>query len=294
MSSSTQATPRARQWTNQSWAVALHEFRRLRHGRHAFGRLALTAVPVIFAVLFLAINAALADQVFTEPVLRHSERITIGAELINIAKLFRFLTLPIVVYLAAASLFANLYNSEIADRTLHHLFLLPVRRELITVGKYVAGVLVVFSTSVTAWLVAGAIILSIHGPSAAIRTILSLEGLKHLIAYAAMILLATLAYGALFLLIGTLVRSPALLTASVFIWEWLTLLLPTSFKRLSIVHWVSSFMPVTVTKDSVLQTLGDPEHPLLALVVLALFSLGCVALATWRARHVQLAYGASE
>ena len=283
-----------RHWARQSWAVALHEFRRLRHGRHALGRLVLTAMPIVFAGLVALFVVAMADQAFVDPLVIHSERRTVGAELLNIARLFRFLNLPFVLFGTTASLFANLYNSEIADRTLHHLFLLPVRREVVTVGKYIAGVLVVFSTSLIAWLIAGGMLLSLHGPSAALSAGLSFAGLKALAAYAMMIFLAATAYGALFLLVGTTFRSPSLVAAAFWGWEWITLFLPTGFKRISIVHWVTSFMPASVTTDWLFATLGDPENPVLAFVVLSLFSIACVAAATWRARRIQLSYGASE
>ena len=123
---------------------------------------------------------------------------------------------------------------------------------------------------------------------------LSFAGLKALAAYAMMIFLAATAYGALFLLVGTTFRSPSLVAAAFWGWEWMTLFLPTSFKRISIIHWVTSFMPVSVTTDSLFATLGDPENPVLAFVVLSLFSIACVAAATWRARRIQLSYGASE
>lgn len=283
-----------RQWADQSWAVALHEFRRLRHGRHALGRLVLTAVPIVFAGLVALIIAAMAEQAFVEPLIIRGERRTVGATLLDIAKLFRLLNLPFVLFMTTASLFANLYNSEITDRTLHHLFLLPVRREVITIGKYIAGVLVVFSTSLTAWLIAGSLLLTLHGPSAALSAALSLAGLEALAAYAMMTFLAVMAYGALFLLVGTTFRSPTIVAAAFWGWEWMTLFLPTTFKRFSILHWVTSFMPVSVTTDSVFATLADPENRLMAFVVLSLFSMACVATATWRARRIQVSYGASE
>lgn len=281
-------------WTAQSWAVALHEFRRLRHGRHALGRLLLISVPVVFALLVAAVLTGQADHAFSEPLVIHGERRAVGAELLQIARLFRFLNLPFVVFMATASLFANLYSSEIADRTLHHLFLLPVRREIITIGKYVAGVVVAFLTALVAWLLAMGILVSIHGAPAAISWALSLTGLKHVAAYATMLFLATAAYGALFLAIGALFRSPSLVAAAFWGWEQLTIFLPTGFKRFSIIQWVTSFMPMSVTTDSMFATLGDPEHPAVAVLVLAATVILCVAAATWRARHIQVSYGASE
>lgn len=283
-----------REWAFQAWAVALYELRRLRRGKHALGRAALVGVPVVFAVIAAAIWAASADRPFVEPLIIAGAQRTASAELPLLATVFRFLDLPFVVYVAAASLFGNLYHAEIADRTLHHVFLMPVRREVVTFGKYVAGVLTVFVLSLAAWLLTGAVLLSIHGPRAAITTLLSVEGLRHVLAYGAMLLLAVLAYGALFLLVGALVKSPSIIAAAVLGWEWLTIFLPTAFKRFTVIHWVTSFMPSAVTTDSVFATLADPESRVAAAAVLVLFSTACLLIATWRARHVQISYGASE
>jgi ABC-type transport system involved in multi-copper enzyme maturation permease subunit len=282
------------EWASQAWAVSLYELRRLRRGKHSLGRLTLICVPLLFAVMAALVLAARADQAFVDPLIIDGQRNSVGGELQLLAVLFRFLNLPIIVYIASASLFGNLYHAEIADRTLHHLFLMPVRREVVTIGKFIAGVLTVFVSAVVAWLLAGAVLLSVHGPRAAITTLLSGEGVRHVLAYVAMLLLAVLTYGALFLLVGALVKSPSMIAAAVLGWEWLTIFLPTGFKRLTVVHWVTAFMPSAVTTDSVIATLADPESRLVAVPVLLSFAAACLVIATWRARHVQISYGASE
>jgi hypothetical protein len=153
---------------------------------------------------------------------------------------------------------------------------------------------VAFLSSLVVWLVAMGILVSIHGAPAAISCVLSLTGLKHVASYATMLFLATAAYGALFLAIGALFRSPSLVAAAFWGWEQLTIFLPTGFKRFSIIQWVTSFMPMSVTTDSMFATLGDPEKPIVAVLVLAAMSVAFVAAATWRSSRIQVSYGASE
>ena len=282
-------------WARQAWAVALYELQRLRHGRHRIARVVLVGLPVILCVLVALVRLATSRQGFTEPLLHgHEQRTTIAMELLFLARTFRFFTLPVVLYVSTAGLFANLYYAELADRTLHHVFLQPVRREVVTIGKYVAAVLTIVSVTLLAWTLATAVLLVIHGPGAAMGALFSADGLRQAFSYAAMILLASMAYGSLFLLIGALVRWPSIVMMVYWLWELLTLVLPQGFKRATIAHWVSSFMPMAVVPDNPVVTLGTPESRVLAVIVLLAFTVLCVALATWRARHIQAAYGASE
>src|SRR6185369_11395402 len=100
-----------------------------------------------------------------------------------------------------------------------------------------------------AWFLTCVAGLAVHGVHATVATLLSAEGLRHALAYSTMVGLATLAYGALFLLLGALVKAPSIPAMVFWGWEWLTLFLPTSFKRFSIIHWVSAFLPATVIPD---------------------------------------------
>ena len=59
-------------------------------------------------------------------------------------------------------------------------------------------------------------------------------------------------------------------------------------------YWLLSLSRVSVAPDSQFATVVDRPSPVLAIPVLLVFSAACIAAAAWRARHIQISYGASE
>src|SRR4030095_9884458 len=55
------------------------------------------------------------------------------------AVLYSGLILRTVVFFGCAWIFMNLFRGEIVDRSLHFYFLSPVRRDVLVIGKYLAG-----------------------------------------------------------------------------------------------------------------------------------------------------------
>src|SRR5687767_89700 len=67
------------------------------------------------------------------------------------ALLYHSLILRTVVFFGCAWIFMNLFRGELIDRSLHFYFLSPVRREVLVVGKYLAGLVtsIILFTSMT-------------------------------------------------------------------------------------------------------------------------------------------------
>src|SRR5215469_18427560 len=66
------------------------------------------------------------------------------------AGVFQFFFLRLAVFFGCLGIFMNLFRGEILDRSLHFYFLAPMRREVLMVGKFLAGLLatcVIFVTS---------------------------------------------------------------------------------------------------------------------------------------------------
>ena len=189
--------------------MALYDGKRLQRSRHALATLALFAVPVVLMGLIFAFRLAFGHDSLTRSVSVNGGVVTPEADLLLLAQLFGNLHLRVVTFVAAAVVFSNLYHSEIAERTLHHVFLMPVRREIVTVGKYIAGVARVSVAAVVAWWASAALLMASHGLAAGARGLLGQDGLEHLASTAATLVLAVMAYGALFLLLGSLLRAPS-------------------------------------------------------------------------------------
>ena len=58
----------------------------------------------------------------------------------SFALIFQLFILRMATFFGCAAIFTNLIRAEFLDRSLHYYFLVPVRRELIVIGKYLAGV----------------------------------------------------------------------------------------------------------------------------------------------------------
>jgi hypothetical protein len=158
------------------------------------------------------------------------------------------------------------------------------------VGKYLGGlvassVILVLTTALTYILV-----YLPHG-SAGLRILLSGRGISHLMAYAVIVVLACIAYGALFMLAGLYFKNPMVPAVLFLGWETLTPFLPTFLKVLSFVHYLVSFSPVPVSLGA-FALLAQPVPWWLALFALLLSSAVLVSLSTRAARHLEVTYSA--
>src|SRR5215475_9051663 len=75
----------------------------------------------------------------------------LGQDAIMFAGVFQFFFLRLAVFFGCLGIFMNLFRGEVLDRSLHFYFLSPIRREVLMVGKFLAGLLAtctIFVTSV--------------------------------------------------------------------------------------------------------------------------------------------------
>jgi hypothetical protein len=134
------------------------------------------------------------------------------------------------------------------DKSLHFYLLTPVRREILLVGKYTAGLLatVVIFTSSTAlqWLA-----LLWQFDYATVAGFLAAAGGGQFASYLAVTALACVGYGSVFLAVGLLFRNPIIPTAAVLLWEGINPFLPAALKKISMIYYLQSLCPVTPAPD---------------------------------------------
>src|SRR5262249_38051224 len=66
------------------------------------------------------------------------------------ATVFQFFFLRLAIFFGCVGIFMNLFRGELIDKSLHFYLLAPVRREVLLIGKYLAGLIattVIFTTS---------------------------------------------------------------------------------------------------------------------------------------------------
>jgi ABC-type transport system involved in multi-copper enzyme maturation permease subunit len=206
------------------------------------------------------------------------------------AEVFHFFLLRFVVFFANAMIFVRLFRGEILEKSLHFTLLAPLPRLVLVFGKYLGGVLSAVLILVPTTALTYVLVYLPHG-SAGIKTMLSAQGLGHLASYSLIVVLASCAYGALFMLAGLFFRNP-MVPAVVFLgWETLTPFLPTFLKILSFVHYLVSFAPVPVRLGA-FALLARPVPWFIALLALGVSSFILVFVSSRVARNLEVTYSA--
>lgn len=261
----------------QLWAIARHELARSVFSRRVLPVLLLVGMPLALAglrALFLP----------------EGQRADIGHSTADFAQMFAVFQLRFVVFFACAQLFTKLFRGEILERSLHYSLLAPVRRSVLVTGKYLGGLLSAWLVLLTATVLTYVLFHLPHG-GAGIRQLLSGAGLSHLAGYLAVVALACCAYGALFLLAGLYFRNP-MVPALLFLgWETATPFLPPLLKSLSVVHYLSSLLPVPPALGP-LAVMAQPVEPWLAVIALLIATLVLLALAVRKASRLEVTYAA--
>jgi ABC-type transport system involved in multi-copper enzyme maturation permease subunit len=210
-----------------------------------------------------------------------------------LAGIFQLYYLRLGIFFGCLGLFTRLFRGEMMERSLHHYLLAPVRRELLTVGKFLAGLIISVGTFATAVLLAFGLMYLHHGAEAR-AFVFDGGGLGQLGSYLLVTVLACLGYGALFLLVGLLARNPILPAVPILIWESLNHILPSSLKFLSVVFYLEPLLPVEVPPSNELLSFfaipADPVAVYIALPGLLLVSGAVLLAACLRARRTEINY----
>lgn len=212
------------------------------------------------------------------------------------ATIFQTLDLHLVVFFGCLGIFMNLFRGEVLDRSLHYYFLAPIRREVVVVGKYLAGItaaVTIFTTSTILQWIAMYAHFSWGTVSSYLR---DGDGFSHVAAYAGTTALGCVGYGSVFLLAGALVRNPIFPAAVMLIWESINAFLPPLLQKFSVIYYLKSLCPIEAPPDvgppfSMLLVNADPIAPSLAISGILLFTLMVVAVAAMRVRRMEINYG---
>ncbi len=262
-------------WRRQITVLAQQEI-----GRSLFSRRSLA----VYLLASMPIALALLRAIF----IGENERAHLAVSTTEFAQVFHFFFLRFIVFFGAAVLFVKLFRGEILERSLHYHLLAPVRREVLTVGKYTGGlvssILILGATLVTTI----ALFYLPHG-AGGFSHLTSASGLKEVFAYLAITVLACAAYGALFLLAGLFFKNPMVPAVLFLGWEVLTPFLPGFLKLLSVVHYLGSLEPVPISQGP-FALMAQPVPVWLAVIALVGIAVTLVALATWKARTLEISY----
>jgi len=262
-------------WRRQITVLAGQEIGRSLFSKRSLAIYLLTVMPIVLALL---------RALF----LPESQRSHPGHTTTEFAQVFHFFLLRFIVFFSAALLFVKLFRGEILERSLHYHLLAPVRREVLTVGKFVGGFLS-SSFALSATVLATWILFYLPHGSGALTHISSASGLLEIVAYLFITVLACATYGSLFLLAGLFFKNP-MIPAMLFLgWELLTPFLPGFLKLLSVVHYLGSLEPVPISQGP-FALMAQPIPGWLAVVALLAITVLLVTLAGRKTRSIEVTY----
>ncbi len=216
-------------------AVFLLEWRKTFFSRRAWWIYILAAGPVAITMLHWLIEVRFPG---------HNHH-PMGDDSLAYAAIFQFFFLRGAIFFGCVGIFCNLFRAEMLEKTLHYYYLTPVRRELLVVGKYLAGLtvaLAVFVISVDA----SFFFIGRHYGAAYSDYIFHGPGLGHLGWYTLAAALACVGYGAVFLMCGLLFKNPMIPAAVVFVWENINPFLPSMLQKISVIFYLRSMLPVEI------------------------------------------------
>lgn len=285
ISTNTAGQPPIGLWLRQIAAIMRLELKKNFFGKRAILVYLLALMPIgllsLIAILRLAV---LPGDGLSKEWLDFSQYPTVFSAFYN------GFILRTVVFFGCAWIFMNLFRGEIVDRSLHYYFLSSVHREVLIIGKYVSGLVT------SAVLFVGVTILSMllmffpHFYSASMRFFFEGAGMSQLLTYAGITLLACIGYGAFFIVVGLFFRNPIIPSLMLYGWEWINFLLPPVLKKISVIHYLNSLVPVPVSEGP-FAVVVEPTPAYISVPGLLIVTALVLIAAGTRIRRMEIRYG---
>jgi len=266
-------------WTAQLAAILRIELRRNFRQRRSIWLYLLAAAPVLL----------IAAHALTSPGGIHCN---LQEDTGVMAGIFQFFYLRLGIFFGCMGLFTWLFRGEIVQKSLHYYFLSPVRREVLVLGKFVAGVAtsgIFFGLSV---LLSFALMYGHFGaPGSAY--VFHGPGLGQLLAYLAVTLLACLGYGAIFVALSLFIKNPIIPGMLVLLWETFHPVFPALLQKLSVMFYLRQLCPVSVPPEGALAlftVIAEPVPAWIAVPGLLCLCVLMLVVACMKIRKMEISY----
>jgi hypothetical protein len=200
------------------------------------------------------------------------------------------LILRTVIFFGCAWIFMNLFRGEIVDRSLHYYFLCAVRREVLLAAKYLSGLVTAIILFTTVTVVSMLLLFFPHFFSASTRFFLDGAGMGQLLTYVLITVLACIGYGAFFMIVGLFFRNPIIPALVLYGWEWINFLLPPLLKKISVIHYLNSLVPVSLSEGP-FAVVAEPTPAWISIPGLLIVTVLVLIAASSRIRRMEIRYG---
>jgi ABC-type transport system involved in multi-copper enzyme maturation permease subunit len=198
------------------------------------------------------------------------------------------------IFFACMAIFTWLFRGEMVERTLHYQFLVPVRREVLVVGKFLAGAIIAIALFETAVLACFYFMYSRFG-SAGKSYVFDGPGLAQLGAYLLVTALACFGYGAVFLALSLLFKNPIIPGVVIMGWEAIAPIFPAWAQRLSVTFYLKHLCPVSLPISgplAIFTIVAEPVSPFIAVLGLLCLTIAILALSCFLIHRTQITYTA--
>jgi hypothetical protein len=90
--------------------------------------------------------------------------------------------------------------------------------------------------------------------------------------------------------VGLFVRNPIIPAVLLYGWEWLNFLLPPLLKKISVIHYLNSLLPVQIYEGP-FAVVAEPTPAYIGIPSMLGVTLLVLILAAYRIRHMEIRYG---
>ena len=209
-----------------------------------------------------------------------------------LGEIFQLFYIRVGIFFGCMGLFTWLFRGDVVEKSLHYYLLSPVRREVLVIGKFLAGlagssIIFGFSVFLSFALMYG------HFGAAGRDFVFHGPGLGHLAAYLGVTVLGCLGYGSVFLAFSLVVKNPILPGAVVLLWETFHAVLPALLQKFSIIFYLKQLCPVSVPPDGIMALFAVVTEPVSAWIAvpgLLLLSAAILVYACFRIRRTEISY----
>ena len=282
---------RAQQWSKeQPWrlyasqisVLVRNELRRNLFTRRRIGIYVLAFIPVL-----LILTHVIFDRHQVNP-----DQIEEDTQVL--AGIVQFYYFRLGIFFACMGLFTWLFRGEMVERTLHYQFLVPVKREVLVVGKFLAGAVIAIAMFEVAIAACFFLMYSRFG-AAGKSYILDGPGLSQLGSYLLATALACLGYGALFLAFSLLFKNPIVPGVIILGWETIAPIFPAWAQRLSVTFYLKHLCPVSLPVSgpmAIFTIVAEPVSPFFAVLGLLLLTVAILVLSCFLIHRMEITYTA--
>jgi len=211
-----------------------------------------------------------------------------------LAGLIQLYYLRLGIFFACMGIFTWLFRGEMVARTLHYQFLVPVRKEVLVVGKFLAGVVISVVLFETAVLACFYLIYERFG-AAGRSYVFDGPGLSQLGSYLLVTALACLGYGAVFLTLSLLFKNPIIPGAMLMGWEAVAPIFPSWAQHLSVTFYLKHLCPVKLPIEgplAIFTVVAEPVAPFVAIFGLLCLTVAILVLSCFLIHRLEVTYTA--